>query len=389
MKTRLSIILLILAITCILSLAGCDTKKPQNPAPPVTEESSKPGLAATPSPSEPIAIGFESNAMDISFNYPSDWSVEESGNSVMIASPADQNSAIMIVDISYEVSLFLAGHGDMESSIDALIDKYSDMLSGNATKENYDYFWDQSESGNIQAKASFDCNSTIGRINGVVDVEQVGGRVFLSVCIAPSGSTQAVEFVYGELNKSFSAGGTDGALEPADLSALGFPEAPSGFERFYSPVTGQFFIYPWDWNVVNNVHDDSVILFNEKGALMISENRTDKFFERYNSNGNDVEDCFDDFLDECAGALETIYQETPRYHDFQYGSTKNEELIKATFNYTVKQGTGRCFAEFGVREFEGQEYVQATLCLYKVGDSYSIDMFSIIMDSTVIYYPNL
>ncbi len=70
-------------------------------------------------------------------------------------------------------------------------------------------------------------------------------------------------------------------------------------------------------------------------------------------------------------------------------ATENQELIKATFNYTVSQGTGRCFAELGYREFGGEEYVQATLCLYRIGDSYSIDLFSIIMDSIIIYYPDL
>jgi hypothetical protein len=295
-----------------------------------------------------------------------------------------------MTDISYEVSLFMAGKGDMEDSIDSLVVKYSDIVTAGSPRENYEYNWQIDDAGEMRATTNFNYEYNNNPYFVFVDVDQAGSRVFLSICLAPDDDRKnEMAEVYSGVSGSFSAAGAEGTLEPANLSDLGFPEAPQGFERFYSPVTGQFFVYPSEWNLVNNVHDDSVILFNDEGALMLTENWTETFFERYNSNGNDMEDCFSGFLDECAGALEQIYGEVPAYHDFQLMATENQELIKATFNYTVAEGTGRCFAELGYREFDGKEYVQATLCLYKIGDSYSIDLFSIIMDSIVIYYPTL
>lgn len=391
MNRKIFAILTALLLTGMVLISGCDKKTPQTQESPSDPSSSAPGLTKPGADSGGQAPRqFTSTGLDLSFEYPGDWSVEEGGNSVIVTSPANQNCAIMIADISYEVSLFLAGRGDMENSIDALVDKYADSLAGDSTKGNYDYSWDQTDSGNIQAKASFTYSAGSGTYQGLVDVEQIGSRVFLSAVISPDDNRrEAASAAYGNLNATFQADGTGGTLEPANLSDLGFPVPPRGFEQFYSPVTGQYFIYPDDWTMVNNVHDSSVILVNDSGALMLTENWTDTFFEHYNSNGNDLEDCFDEFLIECEGALETIYGEVPRYRDFQLMSTKNQELIKATFNYTVSAGTGRCFAELGVREFGGKEYVQATLCLYKVGDSYSIDLFSIIMDSIMIYYPAL
>jgi hypothetical protein len=320
----------------------------------------------------------------VSFEYPSDWSLEEESNGVILAAP-DGDSAIMIADITYEVSLFLAGHGDLESSVDALINKYADRLAGDSVKEEYEYTWNQLENGNIKANAVFTYNAN----QGMVDVEQIGGRVFLSVVITPAGDQAAAAETYRNLNGTFFAEGTDGALAPADLTELGFPEPPSGFNQFYSPVTGQYFIYPNDWTVINNIYDDCVMLANDQGALMLTENWTKQFEAEYYDNAGDLESCFSLFLDECAGALETRYGEYPSYSDFDLLATENQELIKAAFNYDVSEGTGRCFAELGSRMFNDKEYIQATLALYKPGDQYSIDMFSIIMDSIMIYYPTL
>ncbi len=382
----------VLILTILALLAGCGGGEPESssgvplrlPSSSAVSSSS----AAPTVPETPEIDYFDSNG--VSFEYPYGWLAEDDGRFITLNSPAELNCSILMTDISYEVSLFMAGKGDMEDSIDSLVVKYSDLVTQGAPRENYEYNWQQDDAGEMRATTSFNYDYNGNPYFVFVDVDQVGSRVFLSVCLAPDDERQA-EMVeaYAAISNSFTADGTEGALAPANLSDLGFPEPPNGFERFYSPVTGQYFIYPDDWNHANNVHDANVILFNDEGALMVTENWTETFFEYYNSNGQDLEDCFSRFLDECAGTLESIYNEVPRYHDFQLMATENQELIKATFNYTVSAGTGRCFAELGYREFGGEEYVQATLCLYRIGDSYSIDLFSIIMDSIIIYYPDL
>ncbi|MCL2035681.1 MAG: hypothetical protein FWG94_13275 [Oscillospiraceae bacterium] len=387
-KKTAVILAIVLAFSMIL--AGCNDK--EKPAEPVTDlKTPAQNSPQTPAaPATPVNITYNSSGLAISFEHPENWNVEENGNMVFVSSPPASDSMIVIADITYEVELFLAGHGDLENSVEALVDKYQSLVTQNSTLTSYEYNWDQSGGGNIQAKANFTYTTTAGIYKGLVDVEQLGGRVFLSITVGPNdGRADELAEVYGHLNATFVAQYTDRQLQPADLSDLGFPEPPRGFERFYSPVSGQYFIFPSDWTLVSNPHDSTVILVNDRGALMLTTNWTETFFEHYNSNGNDLEDCFDEFLLECAEALEMIYGEVPRYHDFAPMRTENQELIKATFNYTVSSGTGRAFAELGYRESGGQEFVQATLCLYKAGDSYSIDMFSIIMDSTHILFPEL
>jgi hypothetical protein len=330
---------------------------------------------------------FISPSLDLGFEYPGGWSVEESTNSALITSPASENITIAIADISYEVSLFLAGHGDMETSIEALVHKYTDSVAG-ATLSNYEYSFNEAN-GNIQAKNSFTYSLDGSNYRGLVDVEQGGSRVFLSLVLSPDDNRwEDALAAYHHLNATFYAGGTEGTLQSANLTELGFPEAPSGFYRYYNPVTGQFFFYPIDWTITSPPYDASVMLSNEYGAIMITQNWTDTFFAYYN-NGYDLEECFDIYLDEVASGIQAMFGETPRYHDYRRMEVKNQELIKATFNYTVSAGTGRAFAELGSREMNGEEYVQATIAMYRADDSYSIDMFSIIMDSTLIYFPNL
>jgi hypothetical protein len=380
-------------MAAILLLAGCGGGEDSSGEASSSQSSGitvkSPSSSIQIAPAESVMTSFSAEN-GISFEYPDDWTVEDDGQFVSLHSPVELDCAILMTDVSYEVSLFMAGRGDMEVSIDSLVNKYTDIVTSGSPRENYDYNWQVDDAGEMRATTNFNYVYNDKNYFGFVDVDQVGSRVFLSICLAPDDDRQNdMAEVYSTVSSSFSATNTDGTLEPANLSDLGFPEPPQGFERFYSPVTGQYFIYPSDWNMANNVHDENIVLFNDEGALMLTENWTDTFFANWDSNGNDIEACFDVFLNECAASLETIYGEVPRYHDFEYMATENQELIKATFNYTVSAGTGRCFAELGYREFDGQEYVQATLALYKPGDSYSIDMFSIIMDSIVIYYPTL
>jgi hypothetical protein len=378
-----SFLALALALTLVLALAGCGDKADSDPG------DTKPGLVAD-SPAgglQPAASTeqFSSDALALSFAYPGDWALEEEGQIITISAPSGQGSVILIADVTYETSLMLAGYGDAEASIDAMLDKYAGKLCGDASMENYDYTWDETD-GQLRASASF----TFGANSGFVDVDQVGSRVFLSAVASPAASFDTALSIYSELNGTFAAQNTDGDLPIANLSDLGFPEAPSGFDRFYSPITGQFFFYPSQWYIHSSPHDDAIIIYNDSGAIMITENWTESFYELYNANGNDEVACFDSFLNECAATVESYNEWTPDYYDFEYLATENQELIKAVFNYDVPGGTGRCFAEFGVREGlnEGDttDYIQGTLCMYAPGDSYSIDTFSIIMDSIVIFY---
>lgn len=354
--------------------------------------SSRVEISIAESASEPVQQntwpGYESNANGISFSHPENWTVKESGNTITVVSPAELDSAIMLADITYETTLFLAGHGDLETSIDSLMGKYADMLVEGATMENYTYNWDIDDNGEMVSTCSFTYQDG-GSYKGNVVVDQVGGRVFLIAYLCPDTRKAETDPIYNQIHQSVLLDNTDVPLEAANLTDLGFPEAPAGFYRFYNPVTGQFFMYPDDWDLVTSPHDSYVMLYNDRGAVMITENWTDRFYEIYNSNGKDEKECFDYFLDECDSVLQEFWEEQPRYSGFQYLTTKNQELIKGAFDYTVGEGTGRCFAELGVRPFNGDDKIQGTMCMYRGGDQYSIDLFSVIMDSTVIYYPVL
>lgn len=370
--------ILAVMMAAMLLLAGCKDKADK------VEVEDQPESVAQ---EQPTAQSFTSNKKDISFEYPTGWAVKEDSNMVIVSAPEDLAGAIIMADITYEVSLFLAGHGNMENSVNALAEKYALIACGSDAMESYSYNWQTGENGDIRATAAF---SFGGMLLGFVDIEQVGSRVFLSISIAPNDERQdAISTAYTDINTSFNPGDTSGSLEPANLSDLGFAEAPSGFERFYNPVTGQFFMFPSDWQLASTGNDDYVALVNEYGAIMLMRNWTDEFYNIYNNNGNDISDCFDYFLDDCASELESLWGPL-KYSGFQYMTPEGYELIKAPFNYTVQDGsTGRCFAELAQRPWDGTDYIQGTMALYKPGDSYSIDMFSVIMDTTLILYPDL
>lgn len=330
---------------------------------------------------------------DMYFDYPSDWVLSEDENVIILYSEYE-DAAIMLVDISYEITLFLAGHGDMETSVLALMDKYSDFLAAEGIIDTYTPDITISSDGEVIGETVFSYTMPDGTVYyATIGITQVGGRVIMDLLsYSDLNNDDEAEYIYDmylSVIESVEVGGTDYELTPANLSDLGLPEAPAGFERFYSPVSGQFFIYPDTWEIVTTPYDYYVMIYNDSGAIMITENWTDSFYDIYNSNGNDEVECFDYFLEECAGVVESFNDWEPDYYDFEYMTPENQELIKATFNYDVPGATGRCFAEFGVRTSDDIDYIQGTLCMYAPGDSYSIDMFSIIMDSTLIYFPEL
>lgn len=331
---------------------------------------------------------YQSSQNALTFDYPADWTVSEDGNVITITAPAGQNATALIADITYETTLFLGGQNTIEEAATALMLKYGDLLAGGSEKSQYDESA-SADGDRVTAKVSFAFSSDGKDMQGYVDIFQVGGRVMLSAFVSPLGADDL--FASREaIAESCQLENTDAPLEPADLyDELGLPYPPEGFYGYYNPVTGQFFFFPDDWQLTSNDSNAFVTLVNDEGAVMIMENWTDTFYSYYNSNGQDVEECFDYFLNECAALLESEFGDIT-YSGFQYMATEGEELIKAPFNYTLANGaTGRCFAELSVRPHGGTDYVQATMALYKPGDQYSIDMFSIIMDSTVILYPDL
>lgn len=387
MNRKTTAVFLTLAAAAML-LGGCkkEAAKPVSPATEAAETTVSAGLAR---PEASALKEYYSPDIEVSFQYPGGWSTEEGENFIVLSSPEDEDSAIMIADVSFEISLFLAGGSDMEDAVDALIGKYSDVLSGDAVRDNYEYDWNQDDNGNVRAKAGFNFENDGKNYVGLVDGEQVGGRVFLSVCIAPADERKDAAWeVYNGLNESFTSGGVDSTLEAADLGALGFPEAPGGYGRLYSPVTGQFLIYPDSCTILTGPEDDGILLANEKGAMMYTENWTKKF-NKYTENGYDAAQCFEEFLTECRGALETICGETPQYQDPVYQNPANQELVKAGFDYTISTGTGHCFAELGRRPWDGTDYVQATMFLYKPGDRESVNMFNPVTDSSLILFPGI
>ncbi len=197
----------VFALVLSLLLAGCGGGKGDV----IPEESSSSRMSiksssstAPASPPEPELAAYNS-AIGISFEYPDDCTVETEGNLIAITAPSEQDYAIIVADISYEVSLFLAGHGDIESSIDALVNKYADALAGDSVKENYEYIWDPSPDGNIRAGARYTYESNGKSYAGTVDAGQVGSRVILGILIAPGDDRQEdAKAVYQNLNMSLS-----------------------------------------------------------------------------------------------------------------------------------------------------------------------------------------
>lgn len=381
----ISVCLLCLAL--VPALAGCGGGGAASAPEMSIRESS---ASAEPAQAAAATKTYRSEANSLSFDYPANWTVSEDANVVTVLSAAEEDCGAVFADISYEISLFLAGRGDLETSVRALMRKYAETLAGGAALENYSPTVSVTGSNEIVAEATFSYKPSGGGGNAAyIGITQVGGRVILDLFTASGSSPATAVDAYKAIVDSLTLTNYDVPLGPANLSDLGFPEAPQGFYRFYNPVTGQFFIYPDDWELTSTTNDDFVALVNEYGAIMLMQNWTEDFYPIYNNNGNDIEECFDQFLIECADVLEGAYGQV-RYSGFQYMSPKGNELIKAPFNYTLKNGnTGRCFAELSKRPMGGTDYIQGTMALYRPGDSYSIDMFSIIMDSTIIYYPEL
>ncbi|HWR23453.1 MAG TPA: hypothetical protein VN366_08245, partial [Feifaniaceae bacterium] len=212
------------------------------------------------------------------------------------------------------------------------------------------------------------------------------GRVLLDVFGRERNAEKAAELdgMYESIIASLQVTGTEGALTPADLTELGFPEAPDGCYSYYNPITGQFLIIPNEIDILSGPYDSQVLLHNADYGLLVTGNWTDRFSAIYESGT--IEQCYAAYLGECLDIVETVFNQQLIYRDLKYLSGSDYgELIKASF-YIDPDGTAvRCFAELATRGSNDQ-YVQGTFTVSDPDNKAARAAFNVVMGNSQIVF---
>ncbi|HWS29949.1 MAG TPA: hypothetical protein VN512_07515 [Clostridia bacterium] len=371
MSVKRTIVVLLLILT--LLFGGCgDGKEAEAPAAVVSVRE------------------YESKANGLSFSYPVGWTVQESGSAITITSVAGLDCGAAIVDITNQVELFLAGHGDLIASVEALMQKNAALFAGGSTLESYAPNVTVAQNGSVVGVATFSYQQGGKTYDCQLAVTQFGGRVLLDVFGRDRNAEKAAELdsMYESTIASLQLNGTEGVLTPADLTELGFPEAPYGCYRYYNPVSGQFLIIPETYSIFSKPYDRQVVLYSEDYGMIVTQNWTDRFYELYSSNGGDLEQCYAVYLDECLDVAETVLGRQVAYRNFKYDTTViRKELIKARFYIDLDWGEVRCFAELAARGTDDQ-YVQGTFVMsYTYDVNAAIDASNVVMGYSEIVFP--
>lgn len=367
--------LLPLLLVLLLLLCACGDKQKE---------------VASPTPAPEVTVRkYTSEANGLSFSYPVGWTIQESGSSIAITSVAGLDCGGVLVDITHEVELFLAGHGDIASSVEALMQKHALLFTGGSPLNDYTPKVNIAQDGSVAGAVVFSYQDDGKTYEGQLAISQFGGRVLLDLFGRERGAQKAAELdaMYESIILSLQLSGTEGTLAPADLSELGFPEAPDGCYSYYNPITGQFLTVPDELDVISAPYEDKVVLYNNDYGLMVTENWTDRFNEVYASTG-DLKQCYAEFLSECLEVVETVFGQKVVYRDFKYQPGGNSgELVRASF-YIDPDGTPiRCFAEIAARGSDNQ-YAQGTLVIYSaINEKAGKTLFNSAMDNSAIEFP--
>ncbi len=343
---------------------------------------------STPAP-EVAARDYKSEENGLSFSYPVGWTIQESGSVITITSVAGLDCGGLISDITHEVELFLAGHGDLSASVEALMQKHALLFTGGSPLNGYTPKVNIAQDGSIAGAAVFSYEDEGKTYEAQLAISQFGGRVLLDLFGREQGAQKADEMdaMYQSIILSLQLSGTEGTLAPADLSVLGFPDAPEGCYSYYNPITGQFLTIPCELDVISEPYEEKVVLYSGDYGLMVTENWTDRFNEVYASTG-DLKQCYAEFLSECLEVVETVFGQKVVYRDFKYQSGGNNgELVRAAF-YIDPDGTPiRCFAEIAARGSDDQ-YAQGTLVIYSaVNETAGRALFNSAMGNSAIEFP--
>ncbi len=345
--------------------------------------------AATPAPALAVR-GYDSRANGIAFEYPAGWSVQESGRVLTIA-PASgaADCGAVIADITKEMQLFLAGHGDLISSAEALMKRHATLFVGDAELQNYQSAA-ASAGGEVAGSASFLFEDG-GRVyTCAMEVTQTGGRVMLTLFGKGGGTEEKnaeLDGLYAGLIESLRLFGTEGELVPADLTELGFPEVEEGYYAYYNPITGQFLTIPERCDVASGPYDSQVVIYSADHGLLITGNWTARFNEIYDSTNGDLQQCYAVFVAECIEAAEAVFGQKLLYRDMTYQTDSNYgELIKAVFYVDPDGVPTRCFAELAVRG----DFIQGRFNIYNPeNEQAGRKLFNGIMDTSLITFPDL
>ena len=353
----------------------------------------KEAAVSTPAPTPAAALSvrqYDSRANGISFEYPAGWSVAESGRTITIA-PASgaADCGAVIADITREMQLFLAGHGDLISSVEALMKRHATLFVGDAELQNYQSSA-ASAGGEVFGSASFLFEDG-GRVYTCsLEVTQTGGRVMLALFGRGGGTDEKnaeLDGLYAGLTESLRLLGTEGELVPADLTELGFPPAEEGRFTYYNPITGQFLTIPEECDVSSGPYDSQVVIYSADHGLMITSNWTEPFNEIYDATNGDLQQCFAAFVAECIEAAEGLFGQKLLYRDVKFQTDSYYgELIKAAFYVDPDGESTRCFAELSARG----DFVQGTFIIYNPeNEEAGRVLFNSIMGTSLITFPDL
>lgn len=381
MKRQLKILPFIFA--CLLFVSGCDVAGTGKEAPGAAETSVASSV-------------YQSEYNGLSFSYPSDWTVEEQGVNFTITAPNGYDAAIVLVDATYQMSLYLAGYGDLTSSSEAILYKYANFTANGDVLTSYDPRVELAADGSVSGDALFSFGAGSVSYSGLVGITQHGGRVLIDLHMSGSDTSYTSEQLQSFsmlVLDSLALDHTDVPLEPADLTELGFPAAPVGMNNYYNPATGYFLQYPDGCTALSSPYADTVVIHHEaSNSFLIAVNWTDTFNTEYERSGRDLEACYNMFLFEMSDVLSTVFDAQPDFVNFKVQpGGDNGELYRGTFTTSTSNGVqGDSFAEISTRG----DYVQGIFYLYgderdSVYGMQARNAFNAVLDTTMIVYPQL